>query len=260
MIGRILFSAGLVVLAGDALAFYPFPNLPPPEEFGNVIISRTSAQNSVKPASFSHWVHRRKFTCRVCHFELEFEMKANATEITEEDNRNGRFCGACHDGVKLFGHKDPEACANCHNGDIRAGADRFSELFAFPQDRHGNMIDWTEAWEAGLIDPKNQLTIPPFDNLTFREDLSLESECDKVFEVTIFPHGEHIKWLDCNICHPFLFNIKKKFTTGFNMYMNYKGEFCGSCHLRVAFPLADCKRCHTTMKKVPVYEQPKGLR
>jgi c(7)-type cytochrome triheme protein len=26
-----------------------------------------------------------------------------------------------------------------------------------------------------------------------------------------------------------------------------KGEYCGACHLTVAFPLHNCKRCHPGM-------------
>jgi c(7)-type cytochrome triheme protein len=239
--------------------FFPLPELPVPEEYGNVIISGSSAQNKVKPVSFSHWVHRRKFTCRVCHFELEFAMQANATGITEKDNREGRFCGACHDGVQLFGHKKTDECVNCHNGDIRISADWFRELAQFPSSPHGNMIDWSQAWKEGLISPKNQLTIPAFTNLAFSEDLVIESAWSMVAPAT-FPHGEHIKWLDCNMCHPFLFNIKKKFTKDFKMTTTIEGNFCGVCHMRVAFPLADCKRCHPTMRMNPRYNQPTGLR
>ena len=27
------------------------------------------------------------------------------------------------------------------------------------------------------------------------------------------------------------------------------GEFCGVCHLTVAFPMDDCQRCHPGMKE-----------
>ena len=35
-----------------------------------------------------------------------------------------------------------------------------------------------------------------------------------------------------------------------------EGQFCGVCHGKVAFPLTDCARCHTTMKTVPSYKEP----
>ena len=72
----------------------------------------------------------------------------------------------------------------------------------------------------------------------------------------IVPHGRHTKWLDCNDCHPYIFNIKKKFTEGLLMTNIIAGQFCGVCHGKVAFPLTDCARCHTTMTMVPSYKEP----
>jgi c(7)-type cytochrome triheme protein len=54
-----------------------------------------------------------------------------------------------------------------------------------------------------------------------------------------------VQWLDCNNCHPDNFNIKKKTTKHFSMERILKREFCGVCHLTVAFPMDDCKRCYT---------------
>jgi c(7)-type cytochrome triheme protein len=257
--GLSLLVAGVLLFAVKTVwGYFPLPDLPAPEEYGNVLISQNSIKNNVKPVSFSHWVHRRMYTCRVCHFELEFAMEANGTGITEKDNREGRFCGACHNGVDLFGTKKEEECVYCHNGDIRASADWFRELDKFPSSDHGNMINWTETWKKGLINPKNELTIPAFKNLAFSEDLTIEGDWARV-PPSVFPHGEHIKWLDCNLCHPVLFNIKKKFTQGFKMSTNIEGNFCGLCHMKVAFPLAECNRCHPAMGK-KIYKQPRGLR
>jgi len=30
---------------------------------------------------FDHWLHRAKFTCRLCHVDIGFAMKAEATDI-----------------------------------------------------------------------------------------------------------------------------------------------------------------------------------
>ncbi|HVR37486.1 MAG TPA: c(7)-type cytochrome triheme domain-containing protein [Thermoanaerobaculia bacterium] len=66
------------------------------------------------------------------------------------------------------------------------------------------------------------------------------------------PHAEHVRWLDCANCHPAIFNIRKKTTKHFSMRFNLAGEFCGACHLRVAFPLDDCMRCHPAMENQPL--------
>lgn len=227
--------------------FWDLPPLPPADEYGNILISRTSDKNNIKPAAFSHWIHRRKFTCRVCHFELEFNMKVNTTEITEAANSGGRYCGTsgCHDGKASFGHKEPD-CEKCHNGNRSYMKERFSELSSFPAARFGNKIDWAMALKKGMVTPVNYLEIKPAEEITFKKTLLLESEWIGT-PPAIFPHRPHTEWLDCNNCHPEIFNIKKKTTKHFSMTAILRGEFCGVCHSNVAFPINDCKRCHPAM-------------
>ena len=63
-----------------------------------------------------------------------------------------------------------------------------------------------------------------------------------------FPHDKHMQWLDCGDCHPGIFNVKVKSTMHFEMRYILEGKFCGVCHLNVAFPLHNCKRCHPGMR------------
>ena len=65
---------------------------------------------------------RAKYTCRVCHVDIGFSMRAGETGITEEYNNNGFYCGACHNGVEAFGPyegKEPGTetanCDRCHS-------------------------------------------------------------------------------------------------------------------------------------------------
>lgn len=225
---------------------WDFPPPPPPEEYGNLLINRTSGKNSVKAAAFSHWLHRRKYTCRVCHSELEFAMEVNATEITEEANRSGKFCGACHNGALAFDHKG-QHCERCHTGDRKTGRDKFALLSTLPRARFGNGIDWSRALAAGLIQPARYLAVKPAEDMSFSETLTLEAEWSNI-PPAIFPHKKHSAWLDCNTCHPDIFNIKKKTTKHFAMTKILNGQFCGVCHLKVAFPIEDCRRCHPKMK------------
>lgn len=225
------------------------PNLPP-EEYGNILINRTSGKNGVKPAAFSHWIHRQKHTCRVCHFELEFNLKVNTTEITEAANRAGKYCGAggCHDGKTVFGHENKQDCEKCHNGIRGYGKEKFSELSAFPKARFGNGINWVRALKSGMIKPLNYLAVKPPEEITYDKTLLLKAEWHGI-PPAVFPHREHVQWLDCNNCHPDIFNIKKKTTKHFLMTRILEGEFCGVCHISVAFPMNDCKRCHPDMKE-----------
>jgi c(7)-type cytochrome triheme protein len=64
-----------------------------------------------------------------------------------------------------------------------------------------------------------------------------------------FPHQAHTHWLECANCHPDIFNIEKKTTESFVMKYILKKKFCGVCHLKVAFPLDDCKGCHSAMAR-----------
>jgi c(7)-type cytochrome triheme protein len=230
--------------------YWDLPPALPPAEYGNILINRTSERNKEKPVAFSHWSHRRKYSCRLCHFELEFNMKVNTTEITEAANKAGRYCGACHDGKEhdgkvVFGHDKPN-CDKCHNGNRAYGKEKFSELSPFPKTRFGNGIDWVKAIETGLIKPEYERTLKAPD-ITYDKTLSLEAEWFNI-PPAVFPHKVHTRWLDCNNCHPDIFNIKKKTTKHFLMTRILNGEFCGVCHLNVAFPMDDCKRCHPGMK------------
>lgn len=212
-------------------------------KYGNILINRVSAKGGVKPATFSHWIHRQKYTCRVCHFELEFNMKVNTTEITEAANKGGRYCGAsgCHDGKSAFGH-DELHCEKCHNGKLTYGKEKFAELSSLPKTMYGNNINWSEALKRGLIKPVNYLTMKP-GGITYDKQLLFGTKRAFVAP-SVFPHTEHTQWLDCSNCHPDIFNIKKKGTRSFAKAQIVQGRFCGACHGTVAFPLMDCQRCH----------------
>jgi len=228
---------------------YPFPPMPAPELYGNLLINRTSEKNNVKTVTFSHWIHREHHTCRVCHFELDFKFKINATEITEEDNRAGLFCGArtCHDGKAAFGHKDEKDCDKCHNGDISYGKEKFAAFKQkLPGAKYGNEINWIKAVERKLIKPMSVLDLAPPADLKYTKNLELVTTWFNIPPAR-FPHAKHSEWLDCNNCHPDFFAIKLGDTKDFKMGRIYKGELCGECHGKVAFHLKDCRRCHPKM-------------
>ncbi len=112
---RLLTLVGLLLLLpAAASAHFDLPPQLPPDEYGNVVIDRLSGKNKMRPVTFSHWSHRKRFTCRVCHTELEFAMKRNASGITELASRNGKFCGACH-GKVAFPQND---CRRCHRKEV----------------------------------------------------------------------------------------------------------------------------------------------
>ncbi len=82
-------------------------------EYGDVVLNKRSEQNGVRPVVFSHWFHRIRFRCKVCHHELGFEMRAGANDVTMIDIADGKFCGMCHNNSVAWG---AERCDLCHTG------------------------------------------------------------------------------------------------------------------------------------------------
>lgn len=233
-----------LLMAGSQFdGVWTFPTPPPPQQYGNVLINRLTSKSTHPPVSFSHWLHRRYFTCRVCHFELGFAFKTNATEITEAKIRKGEYCGACHNNRIAFGVSE-DTCSICHTGKLNSTDGRFSELKDLPSSRYGDGINWVKALRKNFIHPRQSLLDDKYAPIPFDKNLRLEPEWGLVKTKAVFPHVKHTEWLDCSDCHPDIFNIQKKGTRHFRMEFMLQGKFCGACHLTVAFPLQDCKRCH----------------
>ena len=246
----IVLCACMLTISLPALckAFYNLPPMASPDTYGNILINRVSEQEDVLPVSFSHWSHRRHFTCEVCHTELEFNMVTNSTEITHEEQEQGRYCGACHDGRKAFSHQ--ARCFRCHNNNLASGEKEYVVVFSrkpFPTTAFGNEIDWVESLRRGLITPRRFLNVEPF-AATMDRTVELVAEVRRI-PPAYFPHQVHLEWMSCDTCHPALFNIKKKGTKNFSMSEILKGNFCGACHLNVAFPINDCNRCHPKVRR-----------
>jgi len=85
------------------------------EVLGDVRFERkTKGDEDFPPAIFSHWNHRVKFKCYVCHNKtVGFEMKAGSAQITMALIENKQYCGVCHQGQPAFG-VGFESCSRCH--------------------------------------------------------------------------------------------------------------------------------------------------
>lgn len=76
---------------------------------GDVTFRMKGAGNVV----FRHDTHagRQNLKCSECHYRL-YSTVAQHNAMTMADMRNGKSCGACHDGVRAF---NVEAnCTRCH--------------------------------------------------------------------------------------------------------------------------------------------------
>jgi c(7)-type cytochrome triheme protein len=174
---------------------------------------------------------------------LGFSFKSGGTDITEADNRNGLFCGKCHDGKVAFDHSEKN-CQRCHTGEKISNKEAFRKLSKqLQRDKFGNMINWAAAIKSKRIKPLYSIFHLEERPLDFKKRLELKAEWPYV-PAAFFPHKAHVQWLDCGSCHPDIFNIKKKTTKHFLMKYILDEKFCGVCHMTVAFPIDNCKRCH----------------
>lgn len=114
-----------------------------------------------------------------------------------------------------------------------------------PKDATG-VEDWVKAFEQGKINPHESLDLDkkPVPPLKFDVEIPATGSMPNV----IFPHEPHTYWLDCTNCHPGIFMMKKG-GNPISMVKIVNGEFCGRCHGRVAFPIANCTRCHVKPKE-----------
>ena len=248
---------------------------PLPYEYGRVIINNYSDKSDLPPVVFEHWMHRSRFTCRVCHVDIGFAMKAGATGITATANAQGYYCGACHDGKLVVdgktvfascreklqapsakvhaltvrpGTADEKRCMRCHSFGQNVASDY--DFFAFsrplPKERFGNGIDWEKSEELGLIAPADYLSgvSIPRSSLPVQKDFALSPKVEGMPDI-VFSHKKHTVWNGCELCHPEIFRGVKKGDTQYSMVDISEGKFCGACHTAVAFPLTDCQRCHS---------------
>lgn len=220
-------------------------------EYGNVRMAEHLPDDNPYPVIFRHWSHRDKYTCRLCHVDLEFAQKEGGTGVLEADNQAGRYCGACHDGKEAF---SVTKCTSCHPKDAAHEKEMQqaakSMFFTFkkelPQALYGNRIDWIKAEEENMIIPKDFLpgiSFPAKDTLKNERDEPRTPTLAGLPEI-IFSHSKHVVWCGCGMCHPDSFAIESG-KTPITMRDNISGHFCGRCHQTVAFPLNDCTRCHS---------------
>lgn len=105
----------LPVLFGLAVAFSCDLVFPPAAhaEYADVVLNKRAEKEGMRPVVFSHWFHRIRFRCKVCHHELGFKMRAGANDVLMADIIDGKFCGMCHNGQIAW---SPENCDLCHSG------------------------------------------------------------------------------------------------------------------------------------------------
>lgn len=250
----LLLLSGVVALPLGGQTFGVKKRTPKPSEYGNVVMANHAARVDSDPVLFPHWLHRARYTCRLCHVDLGFAMTADATGVTEVDNQNGLYCGACHNGSEAFASEEPggegemvENCDRCHSGEknLELQADFREFVKDLPRSRFGNRVDWAQAEADGMIELQDFLegvSIPARDLMVLK-DRTLPTEVIGMPAI-VFSHEKHTVWGGCELCHPQIFGIRRRALV-YDMQDIFDGKFCGACHGSVAFPSTDCRLCHT---------------
>ena len=117
-----------------------------------------------------------------------------------------------------------------------------------PKGASGNYVDWVKALDEGKINPRFDRNDPSVDPIVM--DLNIVREVKGSMPNVVYPHKQHTEWLDCSNCHPAIF-IPQKGANNISMASILLGEKCGVCHGKVAFPVSDCRRCHSQAKDKP---------
>ena len=112
----------------------------------------------------------------------------------------------------------------------------------------GNHVDWVKSLESHKIRPRFELADPGAEGFVF--DLNIVREVKGSMPDVVYPHKQHTEWLDCSNCHPDIF-IPQKGANQISMVQILLGEKCGVCHGKVAFPVSECRRCHSRPKAAP---------
>lgn len=117
-----------------------------------------------------------------------------------------------------------------------------------PKANVGNGVDWVKALNESKITPRFDRSDP--NAVAAVMDLNIVREVKGSMPNVVYPHKAHTQWLDCSNCHPDIF-IPQKGANQISMAQILMGQKCGVCHGKVAFPISECRRCHSQKKEIP---------
>ncbi len=246
-----------VYAEGDEASENIYRKIKTADFYGTILMDRgIKAESKVKPVLFPHWAHRSNYTCKVCHTDMGFKLEANATEIRQSDIESGKYCGKCHNGQVSFAVNE---CDRCHSYGIVVKENKKigDALKDLPRDDFGNRVDWAAALKEGKIKPRASLEGSEKMNVLDSDIIIPVTKFDPHPPDVLFPHKAHTEQVACDTCHPSIFEQKKGGNPKMNMMRIISGQYCGTCHGRVSFPLDDCFRCHS--QPAPKYEAPKKV-
>ena len=139
------------------------------------------------------------------------------------------------------GIHDPE---NDMTLELQPPAVAFAKL---PKSSAGNYVDWVKALDNKTITPRWDRSDPSAAAIVM--DLNIVREVKGSMPDVVYPHKQHTEWLDCSNCHPAIF-MPQKGANQISMAAILLGQKCGVCHGKVAFPVSECRLCHSRKKTV----------
>ncbi|MFO1281104.1 MAG: c(7)-type cytochrome triheme domain-containing protein [Burkholderiales bacterium] len=128
---------------------------------------------------------------------------------------------------------------------------------ALPRSNAGNRVDWVKSLTESRIQPRVDRVDPKAEAVVM--DLNIVREVKGSMPDVVYPHKQHTEWLDCSNCHPAIF-IPQKGANQISMAGILLGEKCGVCHGKVAFPVSECRLCHSKPKPTATAAAPAPAR
>jgi c(7)-type cytochrome triheme protein len=125
---------------------------------------------------------------------------------------------------------------------LQAPAVAFATL---PKSTAGNHVDWVKALDGKAIAPRWDRMDAAAAAIVM--DLNIVREVKGSMPDVVYPHKQHTEWLDCSNCHPKIF-LPQKGANQISMASILLGQQCGVCHGKVAFPVSECRLCHSRKK------------
>ena len=115
-----------------------------------------------------------------------------------------------------------------------------------PKSLAGNRVNWVKAIDEKKINPRWDRQDANAAPVVI--DLNIVREVKGSMPDVVYPHKQHTEWLDCSNCHPAIF-VPQKGANAISMAAILLGEKCGVCHGKVAFPVSECRLCHSKKKE-----------
>lgn len=131
-------------------------------------------------------------------------------------------------------------------GLLQPPMDVYNNLIKMERDL-GSGIAWVKNLREGKLSPRWDRNDPNAEPMVM--DMSVVRVPRGKMPDVVFPHKAHTEILDCSNCHPDIF-IPQKGANQISMAAIILGQKCGVCHGKVAFPIAECKICHSQPKQV----------